>query len=169
MATVPTGAHWYPPILTGTHRYPPVPTGTYHSTILHMIFLLTTRREISWSFWLRVKDWKKILSYGVCWHNIFFQSSTHDQIILIFETEKVFLFNLMYFLWLLTQRNGCCADDIFTNIFYHYRIWFLFWNMMDTISHTIPSVGDWHGCFVYNNNWSERNSSSLELVRIKQP
>ena len=43
-----------------------------HSTILHMIFLLTTRRETSWPFWLRVKDWKKILSYGVCWRNIFF-------------------------------------------------------------------------------------------------
>ena len=45
MTTVPTGAH----------RYPPVPTGTYHSTILHMIFLLTTRREISWSF--LTKSW----------------------------------------------------------------------------------------------------------------
>ena len=30
----------------------------------------------------------------VCWHNIFFQSSTHDQITHIFETKKVFLFNL---------------------------------------------------------------------------
>ena len=52
----------------------------FHSTILHMIFLLSMRRLISWSFWSREEDWKKILSIPVwwwCWHNIFFQSSTH--------------------------------------------------------------------------------------------
>ena len=53
-----------------------------HSTILHMIFLHTMRRQLSWSFWPRVEDWKKIFSYGVCFGFLvqyFFQSSTHDQ------------------------------------------------------------------------------------------
>ena len=62
-----------------------------------MIFLLSIRRQISWSIWPRVEDWKKILSYAVCFGlltHIFFQSSTHDQITHIFETKKVFLFNL---------------------------------------------------------------------------
>ena len=76
-------------------------TGIYilHSTIIHMIYLLSMRCQLSWSFWPRVEDWKKILSYGVCWRNIFF----NPQLMIKHHLEKInFMKKIRYLYFIYT-------------------------------------------------------------------
>ena len=108
----------------------------FHSTILHMIFLLSMRRQISWSLWPRVEDWKKILSYAVCFglltqyfFSILNSWSNHSY----FWNWKGFY---VYFLWLLSKRNDCWTDVLMT--------FFLFWNMSNKTGrcHTIVPLSE---------------------------